>query len=171
MKINFKEIDGQSLEFTYQDDGWFSWPTNVEKGDAVAEFQLTRTDDSLVEFKGKLKGGCKSVCDRCGDVVQVIIAEEFTYLLNSSKEDEIELPEKECDLTELTTLYLADDNIDVDHLLSEESIISMPQQILCSDSCEGICPGCGVSLNNKPCQCEEDYSDSPFAVLKKLSQR
>ena len=33
-------------------------------------------------------------------------------------------------------------------------------------SCLGICPRCGVDLNQEGCTCADEIADSPFAVLK-----
>ncbi|MGL1930190.1 MAG: DUF177 domain-containing protein [Desulfotalea sp.] len=171
MKISFREIKDQTIEYSCSGDGWFAWPDNIKSGEIVATVFLSRKETSLVELKGRFEGNCKTACDRCGVSLIHEISEGFTYLLSEKAESEVEFPETECDLTELSTIYLGRDVIDVDFLLKEESVISVPAQILCSNECKGICYSCGVSLNYKPCQCEEDYSDSPFAVLKKLSQR
>ena len=49
---------------------------------------------------------------------------------------------------------------------------NMPQRILCSEYCKGICSGCGVNLNTEDCKCEDsidvDDIDPRFAKLKEL---
>jgi uncharacterized protein len=41
---------------------------------------------------------------------------------------------------------------------------------LCKPDCKGLCPHCGINLNEHPdhvCDYEEDKTESPFYVLKK----
>ena len=38
---------------------------------------------------------------------------------------------------------------------------------LCKKNCKGICPQCGVNLNNKECACSEKFSDERWKPLYK----
>jgi uncharacterized protein len=44
----------------------------------------------------------------------------------------------------------------------------MPIKYLCSDSCAGICPGCGADLNEGACGCGGKDADPRWSPLKKL---
>ncbi|MDQ7000649.1 MAG: DUF177 domain-containing protein [Mariprofundus sp.] len=53
-------------------------------------------------------------------------------------------------------------------LLREDIWLAWKADVICSDSCQGLCQGCGVDLNREPCQCAQDNSDHPFAALRDL---
>lgn len=47
------------------------------------------------------------------------------------------------------------DIIDIGEDIRQEIIMAIPQRVLCSKDCKGICPGCGVNLNNEKCKCKQ----------------
>jgi len=55
-------------------------------------------------------------------------------------------------------------------LLRDEILLAIPVQVLCSESCRGLCAVCGGNRNAIPCTCEEErrQSASRFATLGKL---
>jgi hypothetical protein len=44
--------------------------------------------------------------------------------------------------------------VDVNALGREALVLAMPDQVLCSADCRGLCPQCGADLNKGPCPCE-----------------
>jgi uncharacterized protein len=93
------------------------------------------------------------------------------YLVTTRKEQALELREIECSDEDAVTLYLREQEIDVDEILREQTYLALPLRTLCSEDCKGICAGCGVDLNDEDCRCSLDESNSAFAVLKKLTNR
>ncbi len=61
-------------------------------------------------------------------------------------------------------------HIDLQDVLREQIILSVPMQPLCSDDCRGLCQACGQNLNVKACGCEERKTESPFSVLQDVRQ-
>ena len=57
--------------------------------------------------------------------------------------------------------------IDPGEAVREELILSVPEFVLCSDDCRGICAGCGVDLNLESCVCEPE-PDQRWAALDVL---
>lgn len=47
------------------------------------------------------------------------------------------------------------DVIDIGEDIRQEMILSIPQRVLCSKDCQGICAGCGVNLNIDKCKCKQ----------------
>ncbi len=47
------------------------------------------------------------------------------------------------------------DKIDLGKIVDDAIIMNMPVKFLCKDDCKGICPDCGVNLNDAACKCEK----------------
>ena len=58
--------------------------------------------------------------------------------------------------------------IELDGIVIDEVVFSLPTAPLCEKGCRGICPGCGTHLNAKACQCVDEDRQSPFSVLSDL---
>jgi uncharacterized protein len=59
--------------------------------------------------------------------------------------------------------------IDIDPYLATEIVTRLPIRRLCSDECKGLCPVCGLNLNQASCDCiieSNEAAQNPFAVLK-----
>ena len=65
-------------------------------------------------------------------------------------------------------VLIEDGKLDVDLPLMEEVILDFPTKHLCSDDCKGLCPKCGVNLNEVQCDCPTKEIDPRLAVLKDL---
>ncbi len=53
-------------------------------------------------------------------------------------------------------------------VLEEEITLNVPTHVLCSDGCKGLCPNCGIDLNEKTCTCDEAAIDPRLEALKHL---
>ena len=45
--------------------------------------------------------------------------------------------------------------LDLDKDIREEVLLNFPMKVLCKPDCKGICPKCGVNLNQQECKCEK----------------
>jgi len=171
MKLLFEEITGKAARFTIHNSSWFTTGDVDSFLTATAHIRVSRRDSETVLLKGKIAGHRLAVCDRCGEQVQEDVHWDFVYLVTTRKEEAVELREIECSEEDAITLYLKEPEIDVDEILREQSYLAIPLRTLCSENCKGICAGCGNALNSADCCCSLDKSSSPFAVLKKLTNR
>ena len=64
-------------------------------------------------------------------------------------------------------VLLDDGEIDVGDLAYTAFILDMDTKHLCSEDCKGLCPGCGVNLNQEPCRCKKQ-ADPRWAALEQL---
>ena len=107
-------------------------------------------------------------CCRCLKEFILPVSSEFTYTLlpaeTMPRTEELELTGDD-----LVFGYYTDDTIDVDPLIFEQIVLQIPVKPLCSESCRGLCPRCGIDRNIESCDHEnEDERKSPFAILKNL---
>jgi uncharacterized protein len=70
---------------------------------------------------------------------------------------------------ELSSPYVEDEVLDLRAWASDALALALPQQVLCRDQCAGLCPQCGVNLNDAgPGHVHEREPDSRWAKLSEL---
>ena len=102
----------------------------------------------------------KSVCDRCLKPFDKPKSVRCQYLLTEKLENE--------DSDDI--LELENGCVDVEDLARTAFIFEMDTKTLCSEDCKGICPGCGVDLNQGKCICKKQV-DPRLAVLAQLLEK
>lgn len=102
----------------------------------------------------------KSVCDRCLKRFDEAKRVHYECMLAQELEDE-----ENDDI-----LLLEDGCVDLDELVRTIFILEMDTKTLCSEDCKGLCPGCGVDLNQGSCTCKKEV-DPRLAVLAKLLEQ
>ena len=98
-----------------------------------------------------------SVCDRCLKEFDLLKSVRYETMVASELEDE--------DNDEI--LLLEDGAIDLGDLAKTMFILEMDSKTLCDEDCKGLCPGCGVDLNQGSCTCKKE-TDPRLAVLAQL---
>lgn len=65
-------------------------------------------------------------------------------------------------------------SIDLNKAVGQEVLLELPTKVLCNTNCKGLCPKCGVNLNDSGCNCDCEETanadkNNPFSVLKNLN--
>ena len=122
---------------------------------------------SEILVRGTLKTLVELQCSRCLKQfpLEVDLTVDVVYhpLEDLRGEERHEIKDDELDMG-----FYRGDEIDVQELLREQVILSIPIKPLCTESCKGICPQCGADLNTDTCTCDRKGSDPRLAGLKKL---
>ena len=132
-------------------------------------------DGSSVFVSGTVKGWLEVACSRCLGPARVPIEETLrvTYLPQAEVPHDLEDAEGgdagsvEAGQDALDVYGYDGEIIDLEPLLREQVVLSVPYAPLCKEDCRGLCPGCGVDRNATPCACAPPL-DPRFAVLKSL---
>ena len=128
----------------------FATPVRVEgKVESIAD-TLCLSAEAFVKYFAE--------CDRCGEPCEKEYSVKVGYVLVT------ELAGEEQD----HILVVEDMTIDLDELLREEIILSIPSKHLCSENCKGLCVTCGKNLNEGECSCNKKQIDSRLEILKNL---
>jgi len=121
-----------------------------------AELVITRAVTGTVfalAFKVRLHGPCY----RClGDAVLDIPIRAREYQATSADDDELKTP------------YLNGNVLEISDWARDAVVLALPEKILCRADCAGLCPVCGVNLNDEPHEHPEDLSDSRWQALEGL---
>ena len=111
----------------------------------------------IVTFSGKADYILSAECDRCAERFDRPESVEFNHILVNEIQDD--------DNDEF--ILVEGMKLDVDSLLREDIILSLPSRLLCREDCKGLCHICGTNLNKKQCGCKKPV-DSRMAVLLQL---
>jgi uncharacterized protein len=74
--------------------------------------------------------------------------------------------EREIEEDDLATAYFRDDLIDLGQLMREQFVLALPMKPLCLETCKGLCPQCGVNLNQVTCMCTRRWEDPRLSGLR-----
>jgi uncharacterized protein len=77
--------------------------------------------------------------------------------------------EKEIDAGEAEMGFYDGQGLELNEVLREFVLLSLPMQRVCSEDCKGICPECGQNRNQIECHCQAESVDDRWAVLKQLN--
>jgi len=139
-------------------------------GPVVVEISAEREMDHY-RVDGTVRVPVQLNCSRCLCSFDKAVLSRFTILFsecsgNSLDEDEVELEERD-----LISASFSGDEIDLAPEVAEQIALGIPLKPLCSESCKGLCPVCGIDLNNGSCNCVADSKQSKFSALKDFQVR
>jgi uncharacterized protein len=129
-----------------------------------------RKDAKKVRLTGHLRATLECDCGRCLEPFAVPADTTFDLLFlpaaaNAGTDDQ-EVAEDD-----LGVSFYKDDVIDLRQVIREQFYLALPMKPLCRDSCQGLCPVCGINRNREVCSCETAWVDPRFDALRKLKER
>ena len=101
------------------------------------------------------------VCDRCADEVVKPSTVEIHRIAVEELQDE----------SDDDDYVIAEGRVlDLDELIHEEVVLSLPSKILCKEDCKGLCPQCGANLNYEKCDCKKEVDPRLADLLQLLDE-
>jgi len=139
----------------------------VERAKGSVAFSNT---GRTIDVRGKARTALELECGRCLKTyrlpVALAIEEELPIEGQPWASEEIEA-EKELPAEEKDPLFV-DNVLDLGEYLRQSILVNVPIKPLCEETCKGLCPHCGANLNDGPCECPPDSTESPFGALASL---
>jgi uncharacterized protein len=120
-----------------------------------------------IRVSGRLIVQMEADCDRCLEPARFPIDSDFTLYYRPV--DEGYGDEKEIDAGEAEMGFYDGEGLELNEVLREFVLLSLPMQRVCSEDCKGICPECGQNRNQIECQCQAETVDDRWAALKQLN--
>lgn len=183
MHIVVRDIpaEGLDLSLNTKKDPWFHKAVEEalleawDKSDVdTALLQLFRTNQN-VDIVGEIRCSCHLNCSRCLKKFTAPLCIPIHYTmaplyesqeeLQRQSKEEVELVKEDLDFT-----FYEGDGFDLNGLLREQIILSIPMQPLCDTDCKGLCPHCGKDLNLSPCSCKPATTDPRWEPLERLKK-
>ena len=113
---------------------------------------------------GTASAGLDGECVRCLEPIHDEIEVDFQELFVYEEKDD------ETDDEDSGTSRLEGDLLDLEPLLRDAVVLSLPFQPLCQDDCPGLCIECGARLADDPDHQHEEPIDPRWAALQGLTQ-
>ncbi len=174
LQINIARLreDGLDLKLNLREDWFARW----QEEDPALEFSgpgnltvwvhLVRHGRDIL-VRGRFEGTLNLSCSRCLISFSQPVEADFDLLLAPSPEHVTDERE-ELTRAELDRDFYTGETVNLESILREQVLLTLPLKPLCSETCKGICPRCGTDLNQETCQCSGEDSTSPFAILKNI---
>lgn len=102
-------------------------------------------------------------CARCLSDAPLEISRDFRYFykpLSSAGSSE-----DESNGDDMVFIENIEGEIDISDQVWESLILSLPEKVLCSPDCRGICPICGNDRNKSDCSCSLESVDPRLEIL------
>jgi uncharacterized protein len=133
-----------------------------------------RPERRYVRASGSYKAEARAECDRCLKPVLENVTGEFDLLYRwpdaagrrSGRGDEHELREEDLSVCDLDGSVL-----DTRDIAREQIELAAPIQTLCSATCAGLCPVCGLDRNLGLCECAAEEPDRRWEGLRNLKMK
>ncbi|MCD9023302.1 YceD family protein [Cohnella silvisoli] len=130
-------------------------PLTPMKYDLVAH----AADDRIL-VSGQLSCDVRMRCSRCLDNFDENVELSFEEQFRVVDDGEAELSEDD------EAVPVTEERIDLTPYLAEELVVQLPYAPLCKEDCKGLCPDCGVNLNEQSCGCNTEKVDPRMAALQ-----
>jgi uncharacterized protein len=113
---------------------------------------------------GTAKAGLDGECVRCLEEIHDELVADFQELFVYEEKDD------QTDDEDSGTSRLEGDLLDLEPLLRDAVVLSLPFQPLCQDDCPGLCIECGARLADDPDHQHDEPIDHRWAALQGLTQ-
>ena len=116
------------------------------------------TGDHRVSLAADATARVVSRCCRCLEPVQADVRARIDALY--AKQPDPDDPD----------LYSFEANaVELEDAVKDALLLELPMQFYCRPDCKGLCPVCGVNLNQQTCTCQEgNVVTGPFSALKEI---
>ncbi|MGE4505721.1 MAG: DUF177 domain-containing protein [Desulfovibrionaceae bacterium] len=163
--IRLDELPDEGLEYRYEDQEFWTGRmaalgVNARPGRPInARVHVSRQEDSAL-IDGEIEGSVLLACDRCAERYEYDVLVRFHEYEAVDAAEAGEEPRIASDRGVLT--------LDIGAVLWEQFVLALPLKPVCAETCLGVCPDCGVNLNEAECSCKQETRDPRLAVFRDL---
>ena len=127
----------------------------IPAGDSVeVDLRLESVHEGVLAT-GEIFAEAKTICSRCLDDMNLKIEVDFQELFAYSYSSDDEL-------------LVTNEHIDLEQVVIDSVVLSLPFQPICAQDCLGLCVECGIRLSEEPEHKHENLVDPRFEALKDL---
>ena len=104
-------------------------------------------------------------CSRCLELTEQPVGfemeEEFLPTVDISTGAAVRHTEEEAESFYIDSTH----TLDMREAIRQYAAMNLPMKPVCSERCAGICPSCGVNMNEMACECDRELRDSRWGPL------
>ena len=169
MRIELENLEGGKGDFAhvYRPEDLNPVDERISLTEPASITGKVRLAGNEVFVNGHVETRARVECDRCLQPVEMPVNTDFAleYITGSEYESSgvAELTE-----AEMSVSVFDGEAIDVDEIVKEQVLLTVPTRMLCREDCKGICPECGTDRNTGDCDCTTKDIDPRWAALKNL---
>jgi len=138
-------------------------PNDLLLVDIQGMITVSVTEDGVVA-EGKINALTELSCSRCLDPYWQPVDLGFTEIFSSHPVDKAEIDLGEQPLP-------ADGSIDLTPIIRDYASLDIPIRHVCKVECKGLCPTCGVNLNQEDCGHKQEHIDPRMEGLRALLEK
>jgi uncharacterized protein len=169
--ITLQELQQRNVRFTVNiPAGEIEFDKKVAQSSILhAEGVAELVSHSLGEIRvqGNLHVTVEASCDRCLEPVSLPVTSPFD-LVYMPPSEAAEGGEDEIDEAAVEVGYYEGNGLQLNDVLREVVLLALPMQLVCNESCKGICAICGQNRNQRECACQSAAADDRWHKLKDL---
>lgn len=169
MRIDLQEISEETEFSEVLEEGWWEPAPGDDQilgldGSLHVRVKVSKAVDRFL-VQGTIRGGIRVQCDRCLEPYHGRVESQFrVYLMaprKGSDQEEIELLDEDLEVD-----FVKGNEVDLDEMVREQVYLSLPMRSICKEGCRGLCPVCGVNLNETTCLCRKAEGHPAFSKLR-----
>jgi uncharacterized protein len=166
MKLDFRQIKPEGSEFLFSElasdlelaaEG-IEFPDPIEVAISAA-----KTGDEII-IQGRISSTVEMECARCLDIFEMEINPKIQFVVQLLDSTQPEFSDDD----DFVILPKTTNELDISDRVRESIILELPVKPLCYEGCRGLCPMCGINLNEAQCDCTPDKTDERWDSLKQL---
>jgi uncharacterized protein len=134
---------------------------------AVGSAESLKNTGGEVRIQGRYTVEFSAPCDRCLVNARFPLDAGFDLFYQPAsviaRDEEVAIDEGEAEIG-----FYQGGGLELEDILREQIMLTLPMQRVCSEDCKGICPVCGKNRNQSACDCHTHPADDRWGALRKL---
>ena len=122
------------------------------------------------DVEGTISAELELECSRCLEKIERNFEIPFKAAF-VAPEHNTQAKEAELSAEDLDVSVIEGNEIDLTELVREQILLSLPEQVFCSEDCKGLCEKCGANRNLINCNCIDKEIDPRWAALRELKSK
>ena len=130
------------------------------RADLIVEHRGHKEQVADIRLRAKWHGGFTQLCARCVEPVPAPLRGDFDLIFRPHSAD-ANPGEHAISADETEIGYYEESGLELNDVVREQVLLSLPSRTLCQPDCKGLCPRCGQNLNLTACNCNSAEAHDP----------
>ncbi|WP_138206696.1 YceD family protein [Haloimpatiens lingqiaonensis] len=149
------KVSNEELSFTLDLSNFHDGNEAIEITKTISFTGVIKNSEEDLILKGHVEGEVILTCSRCLDKFNYKLDLDIEEIISTNPEDKDE-----------NIIFIDNNKLNIDDIIVNNIIMSLPVKRLCRENCKGLCQLCGTNLNYSNCNCKDEDTDPRLAKLK-----